>query len=91
MRRSTAIFTLNRGRVPLAFQADHAGSIPVTRSTENPCTARVSRGSDLFKAHPFGANAPISDIESVLKRSVDAMFDDLVWWSTTLRTARTAA
>jgi hypothetical protein len=33
MRRSTAILTLNRERVPLAFQAGHAGSIPVTRST----------------------------------------------------------
>jgi hypothetical protein len=30
------VFTLNRERVPLAFQAGHAGSIPVTRSTEKP-------------------------------------------------------
>jgi hypothetical protein len=34
MGRSTAIFTLKRERVPLAFQAGHAGSIPVTRATE---------------------------------------------------------
>jgi NAD(P)H-dependent FMN reductase len=48
-------------------------------------------GSDLFKVHPFGGNAPISEIEDVIKPSVDAMFDDLVWWATTLREARTAA
>jgi NAD(P)H-dependent FMN reductase len=45
-------------------------------------------GSDMFKVHPFGGNAPISDIEDAIKPSVDAMFDDLVWWATTLRAAR---
>lgn len=48
-------------------------------------------GSDLFKVHPFGGNAPISEIEPILKPSVNAMFDDLVWWSTLLRGARVAA
>jgi NAD(P)H-dependent FMN reductase len=48
-------------------------------------------GSDLYKVHPFGGNAPISEIEDVIKPSVDAMFEDLVWWATTLREARTAA
>ena len=41
------IFTLNRERVPLAFQAGHAGSIPVTRSIEKPLHSKgfsVSRG-----------------------------------------------
>jgi NAD(P)H-dependent FMN reductase len=45
-------------------------------------------GSDLFKVHPFGGNGPISDVEDVLKPAATAMFDDLVWWSTTLREAR---
>ena len=45
-------------------------------------------GSDLFKIHPFGGNLPIDDIADAIKPSVDAMFDDLVWWSTTLRDAR---
>lgn len=48
-------------------------------------------GSDLFKVHPFGGNGPLSDIEDAIKPSVDAMFDDLVWWSTTLRNARSGA
>lgn len=47
--------------------------------------------SALPRLHPFGANAPISEIEAALKPSVDAMFDDLVWWATTLRAARTPA
>jgi NAD(P)H-dependent FMN reductase len=48
-------------------------------------------GSDLFKVHPFGGNLPISDIADAIKPSVDAMFDDLLWWSTTLRAARVSA
>ena len=48
-------------------------------------------GSDLFKVHPFGANEPIDAISEAIKPSVDAMFDDLVWWAATLRAARVAA
>jgi NAD(P)H-dependent FMN reductase len=47
-------------------------------------------GSDLFRVHPFGGNAPISEIEAGLKPSVAAMFDDLVWWAKTLQDARSA-
>ena len=47
-------------------------------------------GSDMFKVHPMGANAPISDIQDAIKPSVDAMFNDLVWWATVLRSARAA-
>ena len=46
-------------------------------------------GSDMFKVHPFGGNGPMSDVAAALKPSVDAMFNDLVWWSTILRDART--
>ena len=45
-------------------------------------------GSDLFTVHPFGGNEPISEIADILSPSVQAMFDDLVWWSTLLRDAR---
>lgn len=45
-------------------------------------------GSDLYKVHSFGGNAPMSEIEAVIKPSVDAMFDGLVWWATSLREAR---
>ena len=48
-------------------------------------------GSDLFKVHPFAGNAPMSDIASAIQPSLDAMFDDLVWWSRTLTDARLAA
>ena len=48
-------------------------------------------GSDLFKVHPFGGNAPISDIEDAIKPSVEAMFNDLVWWARTLRATRVSS
>ena len=48
-------------------------------------------GSDLVAVHPFGGGAPISEIESAIKPSLEAMFDDLVWWADTLRHARVAA
>jgi hypothetical protein len=41
--------------------------------------------------HPFGGNAPIAELEHAIKPSVDAMFDDLVWWANTLSNARLAA
>jgi len=47
-------------------------------------------GSDMFKVHPYGGGAPISEIADAIKPSVDAMFDDLVWWSSVLREARVA-
>jgi NAD(P)H-dependent FMN reductase len=48
-------------------------------------------GSDLFRVHPFGGDGPISDVADAIKPSVEAMFDDLVWWATTLREARNTA
>lgn len=47
-------------------------------------------GSDMFRVHPFGGNGPISDVENAIKPSVEAMFDDLVWWASTLNPARAA-
>jgi NAD(P)H-dependent FMN reductase len=52
-------------------------------------SAHIS-GSDLFKVHPFGGNAPMSEIEGAIKPSVEAMFNDVVWWATHLRAARHA-
>jgi hypothetical protein len=40
---------------------------------------------------PVRRQGPISDIADAIKPSVDAMFDDLVWWSTILREARAVA
>ncbi len=38
-------------------------------------------GSEFYKVHPIGSNAPISDIEAALLPSATAMFDDVVWWA----------
>jgi NAD(P)H-dependent FMN reductase len=48
-------------------------------------------GSDLFRVHPFGGNAAMSEIADAIRPSVNAMFDDLVWWSCALREVRAAA
>lgn len=45
-------------------------------------------GSESFRIHPKFGNAPISEIEDLILPSVDAMFNDLVWWSQVLREAR---
>ncbi len=48
-------------------------------------------GGEIAKVHPAGGDAPMSDIEEAIKPSVDAMFNDLVWWASVLSPAREAA
>jgi NAD(P)H-dependent FMN reductase len=85
------------------FSAFGYGSVGAARAVEHLRGAGVELqmvpskfsvhlgGSDLFKVHPFGGNAPISEVADAIGPSVQAMFDDLVWWSTALRAARTDA
>jgi NAD(P)H-dependent FMN reductase len=53
-------------------------------------SAHIS-GGEMFKVHPAGANAPMSEIEGAIKPSVDAMLNDLAWWASVLSPAREAA
>ena len=47
---------------------------------------------EMMKVHPvFGSNAPMSDVDAVLRPSATAMLDDLVWWATALNAARAEA
>lgn len=85
------------------FSAFGYGSVGGARAVENLRTVGIELqmvpskfsahlgGSDLFRVHPFGGNGPMSDIAEAIKPSVDAMFDDLAWWATTLREARSVA
>ena len=45
-------------------------------------------GGEIVKVHPAGGNAPISEIAAAITPSVDAMFNDLVWWAHVLTPAR---
>jgi len=45
-------------------------------------------GGEIQKVHPFGGNLDMSEIDSILRPSANAMFDDLVWWSLALNAAR---
>jgi NAD(P)H-dependent FMN reductase len=45
-------------------------------------------GGEMIKVHPAGGNAPISEIAQAITPSVDAMFNDVVWWANVLTPAR---
>lgn len=45
-------------------------------------------GGDFMKVSPMGENAPMSEIESHLTGSLDAMLDELVWWTKATKAAR---
>jgi NAD(P)H-dependent FMN reductase len=45
-------------------------------------------GSDFFKVHPLGANAPIEEIEANLLPAAKATLDDVVWWANATKAAR---
>ncbi|MEO8531211.1 MAG: NAD(P)H-dependent oxidoreductase [Deltaproteobacteria bacterium] len=48
-------------------------------------------GADLFKIHPMGGgDGDISKIEASLLPAATAALDDLAWWATALKTARSA-
>lgn len=47
-------------------------------------------GSDFFKVHPLGANAPIEEIEGGLLPGATAMLDDIVWWAKACMAAKAA-
>lgn len=48
-------------------------------------------GGEVRKIHPFGDNAPMCEIDDILRPSATAMFDDLVWWAKALTPARADA
>jgi len=47
-------------------------------------------GSDMWKVHPMGQNAPIEEIEGALAPSAKAMLDDVVWWAKATMAAKAA-
>ncbi|CAM3111731.1 NAD(P)H-dependent FMN reductase [Paracoccus aminovorans] len=49
-------------------------------------------GGDFFKVSPLGANGPMSEVEANLKPALDAMLDELLWWTeaTMAQRAKTA-
>lgn len=47
-------------------------------------------GSDFFTVWGGGANEPISAIEGAIGPSTKDMFENLLWWTNTTRTARNA-
>ncbi len=81
---------LGYGSVGAARAVEHLRGIGVELQMVPSRFAAHIGGSDLFKVHPMGGNGAIDDIAEAIQPSVDAMFDDLVWWATVLREARAA-
>lgn len=47
-------------------------------------------GGEFMKVSPLGQNGEMSEVAEVLKPSVDAMLDDLAWWTKATKAAREA-
>lgn len=47
-------------------------------------------GGEMRRVHPLGENAPMAEVDAVLRPTANAMFDDLVWWAQALKAARPA-
>lgn len=45
-------------------------------------------GGEFLKVLPQRGDAPMSEVDAVLRPSADAMLDDLVWWARVLREGR---
>ena len=78
------------GGVGGARAVEHLRSIGVELQMA-PVRHAVHIGAGEFrKVSPLGENAPMSEIDAVLRPSAKAMFDDLVWWAQALKEAREA-
>lgn len=73
--------TLGYGSVGAAYAVQNLRTASIELQMVPVRAAVYIAGSDFFKVHPFGANAPIEDIEAGLLPGTKAMFDDLVWWA----------
>ena len=69
---------------------DHLRGIGVELEMAPVKYAVAIGGGEIRRVHPFGEGADMSAIDDIIRPSADAMFDDLVWWSTILTGGRTA-
>ncbi|HQU67665.1 MAG TPA: NAD(P)H-dependent oxidoreductase [Albidovulum sp.] len=45
-------------------------------------------GGEFFKVSPIGQNLPMAEVDAVLRPSLNAMLDELAWWTAATVTAR---
>lgn len=79
---------LGYGGVGAARAVEHLRGIAVELQMAPVRNAVHLGGGEFMKVFPQGGNAPMSEVDSVLRPSATAMLDDLVWWGRALRSAR---
>ena len=45
-------------------------------------------GGEFFKISPLGQNGPMSEVDALLRPSLNAMLDELAWWADATKAAR---
>lgn len=86
VRKPAAI--LGYGSVGGARAAEHLRTIAVELQMVPIRHGVHVGGSDFFKVHPMGQNAPIAEIEGNILPAAKAMLDDLAWWTRATMAAR---
>lgn len=78
------------GSVGGARALEHLRTIAVELQMVPTRNAVHIGGTDMWKVHPMGSNAPIEEIAGNLGASVKGSLDDLLWWSRATMAARDA-
>ncbi|MBP7240867.1 NAD(P)H-dependent oxidoreductase [Amaricoccus sp.] len=86
VRKPAAV--LGYGSVGAARAAEHLRTIAVELQMAPIRHGVHIGGSDFFKVHPMGQNAPIAEIEGNLLPAAQAMLEDLDWWTRATMAAR---
>jgi NAD(P)H-dependent FMN reductase len=88
VRKPAAI--VGYGATGAARAAEHLRTIAIELQMVPTRFGVHIQGADLIKVHPMGENAPMSEIEAHILPGARAMLDDLDWWISATRAARTA-
>jgi NAD(P)H-dependent FMN reductase len=76
------------GGVGAARAVEHLRGIGVELQMAPVKNAVHLAGGEFMKVHPMMGNAPMSEVDAVLRPAATAMLDDLVWWGRVLREGR---
>ncbi|WBU54294.1 NADPH-dependent FMN reductase [Paracoccus sp. SCSIO 75233] len=76
------------GGVGAARAVEHLRNIAVELQMVPLRNAVHLGGGEFMKVSPLGQNGEMAEVHDVLKPSLDAMLDELAWWTDATRTAR---
>lgn len=79
------------GGVGAARAIEHLRNIAVELQMVPLRNAVHLGGGEFFRISPLGSNGEMTEVEAVLKPSLEAMLEELTWWTEATRTARQKA